>query len=958
MNGNHEFDAWKNGGWPGAGIPVRVTAPGGAETVALLDLPESPEGELVPVLLTMLFGRTKEDLGAIAEAFMAQGRFAVFRPAFLNSGDEAPGNLADLILGGSEIAGWGAYLRSEAFRSLCRTLKPGVRISQKAACLAASITAPQALDAQAETGVFDALAFLSFIPDVKDFLPRKTGRDFEDWLALEWRYRFRTAKDPSRLWNEVEGKGPFTLQEEIERYGRIREARHAAPKASLSDFNVVVDGVPSNLRKAFSEALDGLWDYRWDLGHMLERARRVPLPLTFIAGGRDDYYPAERLDEFIVRSREGGLVRRYIRIEDADHRMRPYPCFERAMEAVIRHLLEDLGFEGEPVPFSAARIAVRRLFEARGFALRHAKTAGVPVELAQKLLLRKEDLRNGMDELFGRSGEVAEYARLLDRSRMYLDGGSILEELEPERLMKITSGAIEPRHYRSIAEGIARCPETAGSLFPAAQTASIEPRHFDGIFQELTDWPEAALRFLATVEPELLERIGRSRAGEQAARALRQVPALREFAGPAQTFDGLPLASKSSFIAKYPLEARCIGGRLPREGVIDESSGSSGVPTHWVRCREEEDRLAGGLKVLYRHLFGPAEGPMIFINGFSQGAWATATKLAVLSRYSTLSKNIGTDPGKILSTLEQFGPAYTYNLAGYPPFLRELVRTGVMRPGFRWQDYRIHILHGGEGYTPAWRRAMRAALGPESRIVSSYGASDLDLGIAYETPLAQAIRELLELEPRYRHALLGSERLPVFFGQYNPAEFWLEEIPQPDGRYSIAGTVTNPLAHQPRVRYDTGDDGRLLSWRELAAFCRDQEAGIPFEGSLRFPFVALYGRLDGTISLDGANVTPPQVEEAIYSSPRLTELVGGFRIRRAERSDGTVRFEIDLETYTPPSPGFPDEASALIAENLSGLNGDYRESLGANPGTAIPEVRVVEPGTLGIGRTIKNRYIE
>jgi len=958
VNGNHQFDAWKNGGWSGAGTPVRVMSPGGTGVVALLDLPDEPEGELVPVLLTMLFGRTKEDLGAITEALIAQRRFAVFRPAFLNSGDEAPGNLANLTLSGTEIAGWGAYLKSESFRSLCRTLRPGVRISGKAACLAASITAPQALDAQAETGIFDALAFISFIPDVKDFLPRKTGRDFEDWLALEWRYRFRTAENPSDLWNEVEGKGPFTLQEEVERYGRISDARHAAAKASLSDFNVVVDGVPSNLRKAFSEALNGLWDYQWDLGHMLERAGRVPLPLTFIAGGRDDYYPAERLDEFIVKSREGGLVRRYIRLEEADHRMRPYPCFERAMEAAVRHLIEDLGLEGTPLPFSAARIAVRRLYEARGFALRHAKAAGVPVELAQKLLLRKEDLKNGMDELFGRPGEVAAYAKLLAHSHTLLNGHSILEELEPGRLMKITSGAIEARHYRSIAEGIARCPDAAGSLFPAAQAASIEPRHFDGIFQELTNWPEAALRFLETVEPELLERIGRRRAGEQAGRALRQVPALRKFAGPAQTFDDLPLASKSSYIAKFPLEARCIGGLLPREGVIDESSGSSGVPTHWVRCREEEDRLAGGLKVLYRHLFGPAEGPMIFINGFSQGAWATATKLAVLSRYSTLSKNIGTDPEKILSTLEQFGPAYTYNLAGYPPFLRELVRTGSTRPGFRWQDYRIHILHGGEGYTPAWRRAMRAALGPGSRIVSSYGASDLELGIAYETPLAQTLRELLEQQPGYRRALFGTERLPVFFGQYNPAEFWLEEVPQPDGRFSIAGTVTNPLAHQPRVRYDTGDDGRILSYREMAAFCRDQETGISFEGSLRFPFVALYGRIDGTISLDGANVTPPQVEEAIYSSPRLAELVRGFRIRRAERSDGTVRFEIDLETYTPPPPGFPEAAAGLIAENLSGLNGDYRESLGANPRTATPEIRVVEPGVLGIGRTIKNRYTE
>ncbi len=982
------FNPLLNGPWQEAGIPVRLNGYGGNEVTALLDLPPEmpgiPLGELTPVLLTMLFGRTKEDLGAIAEALITQRRFAVLRPAFLNSGDEAPGQLPDLVMGGDEIAWWGAYLMSEKFRTLCASLRPGITIAPRAACVAASISSPQALEAQAATGVFDAMVLLSFIPDVKEFLPRKTGKTFDEWLALEWRYRLKTAPNPENIWADIERQQPprHTLHESAALYSRIAGTKETISQASINDFNVVVDGVPSNLRKAFSGSIKGLWDYDWDLPHMVERARKVTIPLTFIAGGRDDYYPPESLDEFIVRSREEGRTRRYIRLEAADHRLKPFTSFERAMQETVRYLLTDLGLGGVPEPFSAARAAVRKYYETRGFALRHAPKLGVPPSLTQKFLLRKEDLVGALDVLLSRPSEVALYAGLLDRSRQELGGKSILEELEPARLYRILNGVIETRHYPAIAEGLSLIPESAGALFPEAALSALDPAHLEGIFQELANFPDSTLRFLRSIEPEPLEKLGERKALLQARRALEAVPAYRDFVlartgqepaelsgNPPADLSAFPITSKQNFIERYPLENRCIGGQLPSDGVMDESGGSNGAPTNWVRCRAEEDRLAGGLVVLYRYLFRAGQvaendgRPVVFLNGFSQGAWSTSTKLAVLSRYSTLSKNIGTDPEKILASIERLGPAYTYNIAGYPPFLRELVRQGSERPGFRWDDYRINILHGGEGYTSSWLRYMRRELGPRSIIVSSYGASDLELGIAYETPPALRIRLLLESRAEQRQELFGSPRQPVFFGQYNPSEFYLEENPCPDGRSSIVGTVTNPISHQPRVRYDIGDDGRLIRFRRMKEWLADRAPEISLKDALRFPFICLYGRIDGTVSLDGANVSPAQVEEGLFSNPKVAPLVRSFRMRRVERPDGSVRFEIDLETYdaapadSVSDSSLADSARDCLTRHLLKENPDYRESYEHNRPSVEPEIRIVGPGTLTSGKSIKNRYV-
>jgi hypothetical protein len=91
--------------------------------------------------------------------------------------------------------------------------------------------------------------------------------------------------------------------------------------------------------------------------------------------------------------------------------------------------------------------------------------------------------------------------------------------------------------------------------------------------------------------------------------AARTVPAYATFldrsgthAASSLTLSGVPPTDKQCYVNVFPLEARCTGGRFPTSGVmIDESSGSSGMPTNWIRGAAERDANRRTIRYGLRH---------------------------------------------------------------------------------------------------------------------------------------------------------------------------------------------------------------------------------------------------------------------------------------------------------------------------------------------------------------------
>jgi phenylacetate-CoA ligase len=216
---------------------------------------------------------------------------------------------------------------------------------------------------------------------------------------------------------------------------------------------------------------------------------------------------------------------------------------------------------------------------------------------------------------------------------------------------------------------------------------------------------------LETVPSAVTDRLSRERALETARHAARRVPAYRarleELAidpDRIHALDELPETDKSSYVDRWSLAERCLDGRIPLRGTtIDESSGSTGTPYNWVRSAEERRHVRRMIGFFARYTFG--NEPLVVLNAFSMGAWATGMTTALALEQNGLVKATGPSIDKILGTMRELGPGYRYLLVGYPPFIKLLLDEGE-RAGFPWDAYRMDALLGGEGNSEALRNYL------------------------------------------------------------------------------------------------------------------------------------------------------------------------------------------------------------------------------------------------------------
>jgi len=463
--------------------------------------------------------------------------------------------------------------------------------------------------------------------------------------------------------------------------------------------------------------------------------------------------------------------------------------------------------------------------------------------------------------------------------------------------------------------------------------------------------------------PRLLAGLGQLRAERASWRAAKRVPAYRDFLEQAAVdpddlfpfgiLGRLPETDKRNYIDRYGLMERCVGGGVPYPGTtIDESSGSTGTPYNWIRGRREREVAHRHISFFARYAFG--EGPLVTLNAFSMGAWAAGMNMSLGMTRHGIVKSIGPDIDKLLSTLTYLGPSYRFLISGYPPFLKHLLDEGARR-GFPWDRYEVHGLVGGEGMTEELRDVLLERF---RSVYSGYGATDIEIGMAAESPVSVALRRLARRRPDVREALFGDDpRLPMVF-QYNPLIHFLEvnELGE------IICTVSRLDLLSPRIRYNVHDEGGLLGFatarERLAAFGfdierlgeRDETAGprgpLPWSRPIPLPFLWVNGRRDATISVMGANIYPEDIETVVYRDPTLVPRLHSFLLSTVDDERGVPRPMVALELAD--LAGVDDRWRATMADQLrdglTGLNIDYRSSIAEFPDAMQPIV-----ATYGLG---------
>lgn len=445
------------------------------------------------------------------------------------------------------------------------------------------------------------------------------------------------------------------------------------------------------------------------------------------------------------------------------------------------------------------------------------------------------------------------------------------------------------------------------------------------------------------IEP-LRWKLGRLRAWRTFEQTARRVPAYREFlaergfprrldtsAGLEAALKTIPEMDKDSYVKRWSIPERCQGGRIPRRGVIvDESSGSSGTPTSWIRGPRERQATRQILQLGYSNTASALKYPPFVLNAFSLGAWATGMNVTTSLTDVSMIKSIGPDKNKIIQTIQEFGPKYTYVILSYPPFLKSLFDDTRLD----WSQYDIVAAFGGEGISESMRdRILEVA----HSAYGSYGASDLEINLALETDFTVEVRRAIAANPELAKRISKRAEygvLPMVF-QFNPFNYRIET----NDRGELLVTILRAENLNPRVRYNIHDRGHVLRVAELEPVLRELGLqGVMQSKLLDLPLLFHYGRSDLSVDFNGAVIGPDSLRDVVNAHELLLGIVENHRLISFEDERGNRQLHLAIQLVDGADPAALD-ARALAAEIFAQLrraNGDFHNAILTSDEAMLP----------------------
>jgi len=370
----------------------------------------------------------------------------------------------------------------------------------------------------------------------------------------------------------------------------------------------------------------------------------------------------------------------------------------------------------------------------------------------------------------------------------------------------------------------------------------------------------------------------------------------------------IPLMTKENYHTRYPLPRRCRDGRLAAADTIAVSSGSTGKPTYWPRTAADEQAATARFEQIFRHSFGAADKATLAVICFPLGTWVgglytTSCCQHLAGRgYPITVVAAGNDKAEILRVVPELAPAFDQTvLLGYPPFLKDVIDTGLAS-GVDWTPMRIKLVMAGEVFSEDWRDLVGSRAGmtrPAHDSAALYGTADAGV-LGCETPLTITIRRFLASDPDLAQVLTGQRRLPTLV-QYDPADRYFEALDDGTLAFSADGGV-------PLVRYHIADEGGVLGYEQLLSFCADHGLDLGADadlvaGSPALPFVYVFGRTRFAVSFFGANVYPENIAAGL-EQPRVSGWVTGkFVLEVAEDADRNRHLAVAVELAPGEEPG-------------------------------------------------------
>ena len=397
-------------------------------------------------------------------------------------------------------------------------------------------------------------------------------------------------------------------------------------------------------------------------------------------------------------------------------------------------------------------------------------------------------------------------------------------------------------------------------------------------------------------------------------------------------FQTLPLITKENYLQPSPLPDLCRQGQIDSCDTIAVSSGSTGKPTFWPRFFTDELQIATRFEQIFYDSFAADRQRTLAVICFSLGTWVGGMYTNNCCRYLA-SKGYpitlitpGNNKEEILRVVGEIGSNFEQIvLLGYPPFLKDVIDTGISR-GIKWQQYQIKLVMAGEVFSEEWRDLVSERIGSQNPCYDSaslYGTADAGV-LGNETPLSICIRRFLATNPEAARTLFGESRLPTLV-QYDPIIRFFEAT---EGVLFFSGDNGIPL-----IRYNILDNGGIVTYNAMLEFL----AGYGFNpiaelqntnnqrGARALPFVYVFGRSNFTVSYFGANIYPENVSVGL-EQPEIRDWVTGKFVMQVKEDADKNRF---LSVVVELAPGVTDnkvkvrEIASSILTQLLRLNSEF-----------------------------------
>ncbi|MBX4199611.1 hypothetical protein KW789_01835 [Candidatus Saccharibacteria bacterium] len=408
-------------------------------------------------------------------------------------------------------------------------------------------------------------------------------------------------------------------------------------------------------------------------------------------------------------------------------------------------------------------------------------------------------------------------------------------------------------------------------------------------------------------------------------------------------FKRLPLVDKDNYLRKYPLEQLMWDGKKFDGDIISVSSGSSGEPYFWLRDQAQHDEAADIYYDIYKNTFNSDKVPTLLVVCFSMGIWIAGsytTLGAMAAIRKGLKMNVITpalDISDSVAVIKRLQNDYQQIiLAGYPPFLKDLVDRGA-EAGIDWMKLNVGFTAAGEAIGEELREYFLkkgTKYNNPTKVVSIYGTVDAGI-VANETPLSITLRRLI-YHNNLQEDYFGRQVLPTL-AQYDPLKKYIECVDD-----NIVFTSSTAL---PLIRYNIKDvGGKFDNLSEIIfsekEFTRSiQKNNVDIKQWYR-PFVYVHGRSDFTASLYAVLIYPENIKKALLQESLSRFTSGRFvmSIKHKKNLDQYLELVVELRSGTKSTKELHNLVEKGVMDVLSRDNFEYRKLLSAIGKKAHPKV--------------------